>query len=67
MKSVSYVLNLYDKKYNLLEISWEYPTEKKALEIYNERKDMKEYADLRWELIKVETITTALDVVKLSK
>lgn len=65
MKSVSYVLNLYDKKYNLLEISWEYPTESKALEVYNERKDMKEYTNLRWELVKVETISTVLDVTKL--
>lgn len=65
MKSVSYVLNLYDKKYNLLEISWEYPTESKALEIYNERKNMKEYADLRWELVKVETTSTVLDITKL--
>lgn len=65
MKSVSYVLNLYDKKYNLLEISWEYPTESKALEIYNERKNMKEYVDLRWELVKVETTSTVLDITKL--
>lgn len=65
MKSVSYVLNLYDKKYNLLEISWEYPTENKALEVYKERKNMKEYADLRWELVKVETISTVLDITKL--
>lgn len=65
MKSVSYVLNLYDKKYNLLEISWEYLTESKALEIYNERKNMKEYADLRWELVKVETTSTVLDITKL--
>lgn len=65
MKSVSYVLNLYDKKYNLLEISWEYLTESKALEIYNERKNMKEYIDLRWELVKVETTSTVLDITKL--